>query len=157
MENLKDELSAIMLDVDHFKHYNDTNGHPEGDRVLARMADILRDSVREQDVCCRYGGEEFLIVLPNTGRERALTIAERIRQAIERAPFPFEETQPMGRITASLGVASFPVHAPTAEELIQCADQALYLAKHQGRNRTCTYDEVTENGENKVADDGQTP
>jgi len=142
MMNLKDHLSAIMLDVDNFKFYNDTNGHPEGDRVLAQVAEILRNSVREQDICCRYGGEEFLVVLPNANCERALVIAERIRQAIEQTPFPYGERQPTGRLTASLGVASCPAHAGSADELIEYADQAMYLAKRQGRDRTCVYDDV---------------
>jgi len=151
MANLKDQLSAIMLDVDHFKHYNDTNGHPEGDRVLAQIANLLRSNVREQDVCCRYGGEELLVVLPNADTEKTLTMAERVRRAIEQAPFRFEELQPMGRMTASLGIASYPGHASSAGELIECADQAMYLGKRQGRNRTCTYDEVKEAGENEIA------
>jgi diguanylate cyclase (GGDEF)-like protein len=142
MVNLKDTLSVIMLDVDHFKHYNDTNGHPEGDRVLAKVAEILRNAVRERDICSRYGGEEFFITLPNASCERAIVIAERIRRTIEQNPFPHGDCQPLGRLTASLGVASFPVHASLADDLIKCADQALYLAKHRGRNRTCTYDDV---------------
>jgi len=148
--NLKDNLSLIMLDVDHFKHYNDTNGHLEGDRVLAQVAELLRKNVREQDICCRYGGEEFLVALPNAAGEKALVIAERVRQAIEQAPFDFEERQPEGRLTASLGVAICPVHASGADQLIECADQAMYLAKRRGRNRTCTYDEVVKAGGVKI-------
>ena len=140
--NLKDRLSVIMLDVDHFKHYNDTNGHPEGDHVLAQVAEILRDSVRDQDVCCRYGGEEFLVTLPNANCEQATVIAERIRQAIAQTPFPYGDRQPTGRLTASLGVASYPAHGATPDELVECADQALYLAKRQGRNCTRTYADV---------------
>jgi len=140
MANLKDSLSAIMLDVDHFKHYNDTNGHPEGDHVLTKVAEILRNSVRENDICCRYGGEEFFITLPNASGERAIIIAERIRQAIEQHDFPHGQGQPLGRLTVSLGVATYPVHAILAEDLILCADEALYLAKGRGRNRTCTYE-----------------
>lgn len=147
MANLKDHLSLIMLDVDHFKHYNDTNGHPEGDRVLVQIADLLRSNVRGQDVCCRYGGEEILVVLPNADKDKAFIIAERIRRAIEEAPFRFEKHQPKGRITASLGVSSYPTHASTASELIEYADQAMYLGKRRGRNRTCAYDEVNEANE----------
>ncbi len=142
MINIRDHLSAIMVDVDHFKHYNDTHGHPQGDRVLTEVADILRRSVRDQDICCRYGGEEFFIALPNANLERALIIANRIRTTIAQTEFPFGEQQPEGRLTVSLGVANFPQHARLAEDLIECADRALYLAKRSGRNRICTYDEV---------------
>jgi diguanylate cyclase (GGDEF)-like protein len=142
MTTLKDSLSGIMLDVDNFKLYNDANGHPEGDKVLAQVAEIIRSNVREQDICCRYGGEEFFVALPNANCERALVIAERIRQAIEQTPFAYAERQPKGRLTASLGVASCPTHAAMADELIECADQAMYLAKRQGRDRTCVYDDV---------------
>jgi len=142
MANLKDQLSAIMVDVDHFKHYNDTNGHPEGDGVLAKVSEILRNSVRDQDICCRYGGEEFFITLPNAQTDRAVAIAERIRQAIEQTEFPHGEQQPSSRLTVSLGVATYPTHADVAEELIQCADQALYVAKRAGRNRTCVYEDI---------------
>jgi len=150
ISDLKDQLSVIMLDVDHFKHYNDTNGHLEGDRVLKQVAQLLRSKVRDQDICCRYGGEEFLVVLPNASLERAVAIAERIRVAIEQSPFPFEERQPGGRLTASLGVANFPGDATTPEKLIECADQAMYLAKKRGRNRTCSYAEVVSNGDAEI-------
>ncbi|MCX8037304.1 MAG: GGDEF domain-containing protein [Candidatus Sumerlaeia bacterium] len=144
MINIKDQLSAIMVDVDHFKHYNDTHGHPQGDRVLTQVADILRRSVRDQDICCRYGGEEFFIALPNANLERALVIANRIRTAIAQTPFPHGEQQPEGRLTVSLGVACFPMHARLADDLIECADRALYLAKRSGRDRICTYNDVLE-------------
>jgi diguanylate cyclase (GGDEF)-like protein len=143
--NVKDQLSLIMLDVDHFKHYNDTCGHLEGDNVLARVAEILRNGVRTRDFCCRYGGEEFLVVLPNSSLERASTIAERIRRAIEDTPFTHEDKQPGGQVTASLGVATCPDHAPAADQLTECADQAMYLAKRLGRNRICTYTDVLQN------------
>jgi diguanylate cyclase (GGDEF)-like protein len=138
----KDHLSVIMLDVDHFKHYNDTNGHPEGDKVLVQLAEILNRSTRQYDVCSRYGGEEFLIVLPTANRERARSIAERIRGAVEQAAFPHGERQPLGRVTASFGVATFPDHGSGSSELIERADQALYLSKQRGRNRIHTYDDV---------------
>jgi diguanylate cyclase (GGDEF)-like protein len=149
----RDSMSLIMLDVDHFKNYNDTHGHPEGDKVLSRVAEILRKNVREkgregyQDTCCRYGGEEFTVILPNTPTNRAMTIAERIRKAIEDADFPHEQTQPNGHVTVSLGVATCPLHATTPAGLVECADKALYLAKHRGRNRICRFDEVAAEGE----------
>lgn len=132
---LSDEMSLIMLDVDHFKHYNDTNGHPMGDQVLRAVGDILTRTTRALDVCIRYGGEEFTVVLPRTSHERARLTAERIRQAILDHPFPRGENQPGGRLTISLGLASLPRHAGTADELLRRADEALYAAKQTGRNR----------------------
>ena len=140
--NANDFLSAVMLDVDHFKHYNDTNGHLEGDHVLARIAEILRRSVRQYDICCRYGGEEFVILLPGANPERAALIADRIRNAIAQAPFTHGETQPLGRVTASFGVATFPTHALEPKDLLDRADQALYFSKKSGRNRVHSYDAV---------------
>lgn len=126
--------SVAMLDLDHFKRYNDTHGHPAGDRVLEELAELLRSQAREADVVARYGGEEFVQVMPETDAEAARESAERIRRAVEAREFPGEEVLPEG-ITVSLGVAALPTHADTAEELVQVADEALYRAKEEGRNR----------------------
>jgi diguanylate cyclase (GGDEF)-like protein len=127
-------LSVIMLDVDHFKHYNDTNGHPAGDMVLKTLGKILATTLRQSDIIARYGGEEFLVILPNTGPEGLVQVMEKIRRAVEEYPFPNGERQPGGRLTVSLGGASFPAHAGEAAELVDLADQALYRAKREGRN-----------------------
>ncbi len=127
-------FSLLMVDVDHFKHYNDLNGHPAGDRCLARVAHLLRDTAREVDQVVRYGGEEFALLLPRCPKHEAAQVAERHRRAIETHPFPGQDTQPGGNLTISLGVATFPNDAQSARDLIHRADSALYAAKQAGRN-----------------------
>jgi two-component system chemotaxis response regulator CheY len=123
-------LSLIMLDVDHFKHFNDSFGHPAGDEVLRTIATILRSEVREHDLVARYGGEEFVLLLPSTGSEAATEVAERLRKAISKG------TWNMVPLTASFGVATTdPTHSISVEELIAQADEALYHSKNAGRNR----------------------
>ena len=141
---LRDEMSVIMADVDHFKHYNDTNGHPMGDKVLQAVASLIESNVRALDRCVRYGGEEFLVLLPRTTQERAYRTAERIRAAIEDYEFPARENQPEGRVTISMGVASLPRHAQDGQELVLRADEALYAAKQAGRNRVLGAEEKTQ-------------
>lgn len=128
-------LSLIMVDIDHFKAYNDANGHPAGDKALVLVGRSLRGSVRAIDVVSRFGGEEFAVILPETRPEEARDIAERIRKEVESFYFPGEESVPGGRLTVSLGFAGFPQDATDLKSLIQRADQALYSAKDQGRNR----------------------
>ncbi len=122
-------FTVVMLDVDHFKKYNDAHGHPAGDEVLKRVANILRTSTRAGDCTARYGGEEFAVLLSGKGAEEALQLAERIRERVA------EEEFPAGRITISAGIAEFPDHGHTAEAVISSADEALYEAKREGRNR----------------------
>ncbi|HKZ16133.1 MAG TPA: sensor domain-containing diguanylate cyclase [Geobacteraceae bacterium] len=128
-------LSIIFIDIDFFKIYNDFCGHLAGDAALKKTADILRAFVRDMDVVVRYGGEEFCIVLPDTSKEEAVVVAERIRQEIEKEKFPNEENLPHGRLTASIGIASFPEDGHTFTTLVHSADLALYRAKANGRNR----------------------
>ncbi|MBU2514063.1 diguanylate cyclase [bacterium] len=127
--------SLIMLDVDNFKHYNDTNGHQLGDEVLKKVAKILQTSIRQSDMAARYGGEEFVIVLPGTAKKMAEKIAEKLRETIEMAKFENEEAQPKGKLTASFGVSSFPENGKDPETLLKGADHCLYLAKERGRNK----------------------
>ncbi|GHC71159.1 GGDEF domain-containing protein [Limoniibacter endophyticus] len=127
------ELSVLMVDIDHFKSINDTHGHSVGDIALSHTAATLLDFVRVSDFVFRYGGEEFLIVLVETGRTEALTIAERIRQRLAALDIPLSEHENL-KITASIGVATFEGH-PDYEYLINAADRALYEAKRSGRNR----------------------
>jgi diguanylate cyclase (GGDEF)-like protein len=122
-------FTVVMLDVDHFKKYNDAHGHPAGDEVLKRVASILRTSTRAGDCTARYGGEEFAVLLSGKGAEEATQLAERIRQRVA------EEEFTAGRITISAGIAEFPDHGHTAEAVISSADEALYQAKREGRNR----------------------
>jgi diguanylate cyclase (GGDEF)-like protein/PAS domain S-box-containing protein len=123
------DVSLILLDIDHFKTYNDTYGHPKGDEVLRCVGNILRTSLRAADFAARYGGEEFAIILPNTNRAGALVVAEQLRRAIEGAAW--EDRQ----ITASVGVATMSEEISTAEQLVDFADRALYRSKESGRNR----------------------
>lgn len=132
-------LSLIMIDIDHFKLFNDANGHPAGDRALVMVGRSLRGSVRTIDVVSRFGGEEFAIILPETRRQEALEIGERVRREVEALYFPGEESVPAGRLTVSLGVAGFPEDARDLKSLIQRADRALYQAKARGRNCIAAY------------------
>lgn len=132
-------LSLIMIDIDHFKNYNDANGHPAGDKALVLVGRSLRGSVRGIDVVSRFGGEEFAVILPETRKQEAREIGERIRREVEALYFPGEESLPGGRLTISLGVAGFPEDARDLKSLIQRSDQALYAAKDQGRNRIVVY------------------
>lgn len=130
-----DLLSLVFLDVDHFKVYNDTNGHPEGDRVLRTFAAIMRRTVRKFDLLARYGGEEFVIVLPSTSLKSALRVAERCRQNILSTKFEFGNRQPLGFVSASFGVCGLERgETDTRASLLHHADQALYRAKDHGRN-----------------------
>ena len=128
-------VSVFLFDIDHFKHYNDNNGHIAGDQALRVLAQLVQDSVRADDIFGRFGGEEFLLIMPNRSPAQALSAAANILQRIERYDFPFGKGQPMGRVTVSGGVATFPDDAQDAVELLLSADNALYRAKQQGRNK----------------------
>ncbi len=127
-------LAVLLLDVDHFKEYNDSAGHAAGDVVLRGLAAVLVRLVRPEDIVCRYGGEEFVVVLPNLTRLDALQRAEHIRTAVAQLRLSFQG-QGLAPITVSVGVALRPEHGTTVEGLLFAADNALYLAKHNGRNR----------------------
>lgn len=129
------KLSLLMLDIDHFKNYNDNHGHQQGDYLLKELSQLLTRSIRQTDFVARYGGEEFVVVAPETGREQAVKLAEKIKNAIEEYPFKLRESQPSGRITVSIGVVEFPEGGSNADELVGKADVALYLAKDMGRNK----------------------
>ena len=129
--------SLVFMDIDHFKHFNDTQGHPAGDEVLKHAAKIISTDLRKSDLAARYGGEEFVLLLPGTDKSGALTLAEKVRHRIESHPFQGGESQPLGKVTVSIGVAAYPDDATKTEELLTAADQALYKAKQEGRNRVC--------------------
>lgn len=132
-------LSLVMADIDDFKSYNDAFGHLAGDEILKAIASTLKEMVRTIDVVARFGGEEFTIILPQTRKDAAAVIAERIRREIERTSFKREEVLPRGKLTLSLGLASFPEDAQDLTDLINNADKALYRAKAAGRNRVVMY------------------
>jgi diguanylate cyclase (GGDEF)-like protein len=144
MENLERELllaqrkmtglSLVIMDIDHFKSINDTYGHLNGDLVLVGVAEVIQSELRSNDIVARYGGEEFVLALPGTPYDMAVTVAERLREAVQAMSF----TPPMDdlSVTVSLGVASFPFHRVDGiDDLLRDADDALYLAKQKGRNR----------------------
>jgi two-component system cell cycle response regulator len=131
---------AMLCDVDFFKAHNDTYGHLAGDEVLKRVADVISENLREGDIAYRYGGEEFLMILPEQSLESGVSIADRLRRAVEDLRIPHEKNPP-GVVTISLGVAGLPAGEPkSADALIKEADEALYRAKESGRNRVVTYE-----------------
>jgi diguanylate cyclase (GGDEF)-like protein len=131
-------VSVFLFDIDHFKHYNDTNGHLPGDKLLQELVRVVQDTIRKDDIFGRFGGEEFLLVLPNTTLEQAMGAANKVREAIAARRFPFAEKQPLGMLSISGGVAEYPHDGPDAAGLLRAADAALYEAKRQGRNRVVT-------------------
>jgi len=130
-------FSLVFLDVDFFKQYNDTHGHLHGDAVLVALSKLLIAGLRKSDVAVRYGGEEFVLLLPETSKENAFALAGTIREKIAAHPFPGRETQPQGKVTVSMGIAAFPEDGSDSSTLLHRADEALYQAKNGGRNRVC--------------------
>ncbi|MCR4402139.1 MAG: diguanylate cyclase [Firmicutes bacterium] len=128
-------LSLLMVDIDDFKQYNDVLGHPAGDAALKAVARLLTRSVRSTDIVARYGGEEFVVVLLEAHKTQALRVAEKIRERVEAYPFPDEDRIPSGRVTVTVGVATYPTDAKTQKDLIYLADMACYRGKREGRNR----------------------
>lgn len=132
-----EKFSLVFFDLDHFKQYNDINGHLKGDKLLRKLGQILIKAVRRSDVVARYGGEEFVIVLPSTSKKNAYIVGEKLRRYIEKYPFEGRETQPNGKITVSIGIATCPDDGTERTELIYRADKAMYKAKEGGRNAVC--------------------
>ena len=133
----KRPLSLMMLDIDDFKVYNDTFGHQSGDKILKDLAMLIKNQSRKMDFVCRYGGEEFTIILPRTEKKEAFAIAERLRQDIAKHPFIHEEVMPQKKVTTSIGVSAFPEDGTTPSALIVKTDAMLYQAKGRGKNTTC--------------------
>lgn len=136
-EALQEPLSVIMVDIDNFKHYNDTWGHQMGDTILKEMAKMLKDYSRKIDSVCRYGGEEFSIILPKTSHEEALRIAEKLRESVSMHRFSHENIMPEKVLTASFGVAAYPIHGNISSQLLSHSDHMLFKAKKEGKNRVC--------------------
>ncbi len=132
----KSEFSLLLMDIDHFKRYNDTYGHAAGDQVLVRFSELLGQRARPVDLVARYGGEEFVMILPQCSSEQAREMAETIRQTIEAQSFQFgADAYTRERVTVSIGLSSFPTEATIASQLLRTADTRLYQAKESGRNR----------------------
>lgn len=137
-------LSLMMIDIDHFKRFNDTYGHACGDEALKLVAGVIKRSVREDlDIAARYGGEEMMVLMPETDTEGAAILADRVRMAIEETPLPGPNGEIL-QVTVSIGVATLPQHAESDESLMEAADQALYASKHAGRNRVTVYQRAAE-------------
>ena len=132
-------LALLIMDLDDFKHYNDANGHPEGDALLRKIADIMRENLRSTDYACRHGGEEFSAILPETDREGAFIAAEKLRKAIEAYEFRNEKEQPSGDVTMTIGVSHYSDSQAGVDQLIKNADDALYEGKRRGKNRVFVF------------------
>jgi diguanylate cyclase (GGDEF)-like protein len=132
-------LTLCLIDIDHFKSYNDTHGHPAGDRLLQQVGRLLTDHLRAIDIVARYGGEEFAVLMLDTDLDEGTRTAAKLVDLFGRTAFEGEDTQPMGKLTISAGVASHPSQAHTAPDLVEKADRALYAAKRQGRHRVVAY------------------
>lgn len=130
-------ISLLMIDIDHFKQFNDTYGHQVGDQVLRIVADVIKLQIRVVDICARYGGEEFAVILRDSVTSQPLILAERIRSTVYA--YPFKHDGVISQLSVSIGVACFPADADNAEDLIKNADEALYTAKRTGRNKVCFY------------------
>jgi diguanylate cyclase (GGDEF)-like protein len=150
MGRARDRLSGVsvfLFDLDHFKHYNDRNGHVAGDQLLQRLSRLVQENVRKDTVVGRYGGEEFLVIFPGARRAQALAAAENVRQAIASHEFPFGSDQPLGFVSISGGVAEYPIDGSEATTLVGAADEALYRAKSAGRNRVLAHEPTYLGGE----------
>lgn len=137
------EVGLLYLDIDHFKKYNDQNGHPEGDQLLIDFVQTVKAKTRESNFFCRLGGEEFCVIVVDTNEEGLRAFAEIVRTTVFEKDFKFGEKQPMGRLTCSIGVSMYPHHALDADGLVKAADQALYISKQSGRNQWRMADKPT--------------
>jgi diguanylate cyclase (GGDEF)-like protein len=126
-------LGAILLDIDHFKRFNDSYGHEAGDIVLRELSALLQSQIRGEDIACRVGGEEFLLVLPDTSLDVTRQRAEKLREDCKRVSVQYGG-RPLAAITLSMGIAMFPAHGTTCDSILRSADEALYQAKSQGRD-----------------------
>lgn len=130
------ELTVLFMDLDHFKFFNDTQGHQAGDEILQILASLMMKNVRESDTLARWGGEEFIVIAPETSEEEGCILAEKIRMAVAGHAFPHADKQPLGMVSLSIGMSSRSELTENAEKLLRFADDAVYAAKDSGRNRT---------------------
>jgi len=136
-DRYEDVLSLVIFDIDHFKWFNDTFGHERGNEVLKKVARTIRENTRDVDTVARYGGEEFVVLLPRTDKEQAISVAERVRKAVEGLTFKGNREQPVVQRTISGGVSTYPDDSKDAAGLVVKADEGLYQAKETGRNKIC--------------------
>jgi diguanylate cyclase (GGDEF)-like protein len=134
----KSSVSIVMMDLDNFKRFNDTYGHQAGDALLRAFGDLLKRSSRGQDIACRYGGEEFVLVLTDSNLAGALRRAEILRQQVKQLSVEYAG-QLLGAVSISMGVALYPDHGTTMGDVLRASDQALYCAKREGRDRSCVW------------------
>lgn len=134
-------FSVLLFDIDNFKNYNDNNGHINGSGVIKRIGSIVSDTFRTFDISARFGGDEYVVFLPNTDKIGSFLAGDRLRERIEKSKFPGMEKQPKGKVTVSMGIASFPEDAQTREEVLDKADKALYYSKEHGRNKVTLFKE----------------
>lgn len=132
-------LSLMLFDIDFFKKFNDTYGHPVGDALLREMGALINNSMRDSDVSCRVGGEEFAVILPETAKEGAAQVAEKFRKAVEGHQFVADHNPPIGKVTISIGISTYPHDAESAAQLVERTDKAQYKSKRAGRNKVTTY------------------
>ncbi len=138
-------VSLLMMDIDNFKRFNDSHGHPSGDVALKQLSMLLKSASRSCDFVARYGGEEFAVIAPEANPDSARRMAERIRELVAESAFEGEDVMPGGRLTISIGVATVPTQAVDKSDLVERADQALYRAKALGRNRVVVYGDESVN------------
>ena len=134
-ERHKSNLAVLMIDLDHFKNFNDNHGHEAGDKVLVMVAKQFTMNLRLEDIACRFGGEEFCILCPETGLREAHILAEKLRKCVARQQIIYQGN-PLEKVTLSIGISIYPNHGHSSNDLLQQADKALYHAKDQGRNCT---------------------
>ncbi|MBI1819713.1 MAG: sensor domain-containing diguanylate cyclase [Nitrospirae bacterium] len=144
-QRYKSEISLVFLDIDHFKEVNDAHGHQAGSQVLIELGKVLIDSLRDVDIIARYGGDEFVVVLPETSVETTHHIVKRLQKHIREFKFLKKKGLKI-KLTVSFGIAGFPVHAKTKEDLLKAADHAMYIAKNSGRDRIFVSGEIAERG-----------
>jgi diguanylate cyclase (GGDEF)-like protein len=134
-------FALIMFDVDYFKNFNDHNGHQRGSETLRGIGTIMKSKFRTSDLLAKYGGDEFVVILPHADKVGAYLAAERLRESVEKHVFPGAEFQPQQKLTISIGLAAYPEHGQNEDDILNHADKALYFAKESGRNRTVIYNE----------------
>jgi len=134
-------LVVSFIDIDQFGKVNDSLGHPAGDQVLKRIAEIIKENIRFSDILARYGGEEFIVILEETNQEDAYQVMERVRKAVESEKYKYKDRELNIKVTVSIGISSYPKNGGADQELIEKADKALYKAKESGRNKVLIYEE----------------